>query len=72
MQQVNLYQPIAADRQGPAPIVLRVAVTPQAVMTSGGPTSSTQRVENYILFSALPEELQRRVELAVQLLMAGG
>lgn len=66
----NLYQPIQA--QGPAPLVLRVVVAANNQMMVGGVPASSQRVENYVLLSALPEELRRRVELAVQALASGG
>jgi hypothetical protein len=70
-QKVDLYQPIAASRVGPPPLALRVAVTPNVDSFVGGVPQSTQRVETYVLLSALPQELQERVKLAVQALLAG-
>lgn len=70
VQVVDLYRPIAASRQVPAPLALRVGVPNQNSMSEGVPTA-TYKVETYVLLSALPEELRRRVELAVQALIAG-
>lgn len=72
MQKVNLYQPLMADRVGPAPLVLRAAVTPNTDSVMGGVPISTTKVEAYVLLSALPQELRQRVELAVQALLSGG
>lgn len=68
MQHIDLYQPIAG--KGPAPLVLRVLVGQSNYdnMLGGVPASQT-KVENYVLLSALPEELRQRVELAVQFLI---
>lgn len=50
---------------GPAPLVLRVGVTPRA-------DENVSRIENYVLLSALPTELQERVKAAVQFMLAAG
>lgn len=71
-QRVDLYQPIIASRVGPAPVLLRVAVTPNVDFVAGGVPVSSQRIETYVLASALPEELRERVKLAVQALAAAG
>lgn len=71
-QSVDLYQPIAASRVGPAPLTLRIGVTPNANSVVGGPQTNTMKAETYVLLSALPTELQERVKLAVQALLAGG
>lgn len=71
IQRVDLYGPIAASRVGPAPLVLRVGVTPSNGSMVGGVPSSSMKVEQYVLVSALPAELRARVELAVQALLAG-
>jgi len=70
LQQVDLYQPMRNVRVGPAPLTLRVATTPSADMMVGGMPSSTTRVETYVLLSALPTEIQERVKVAVQALIA--
>lgn len=70
-QTADLYQPIVASRVGPAPIALRVGVTPQPMEMEGGTSGSKMQVETYVLLSALPFELQERVKLAIQALIAG-
>lgn len=70
-QKVDLYQPIVNSRVGPAPLALRVGVTPNQDMTVGGPVQGVTRIETYVLLSALPTELQERVRTAVQALLAG-
>lgn len=72
MNKANLYQPILADSQGLPPVVLRVVTQPSNQHMVGGVPSSTQKVEPYVLLSALPDDLRRRVELAVQMIIAGG
>lgn len=69
-QRVDLYQPMIAARSGPAPLALRVGVA-NATSFSEGVPSGPMRVETYVLLSALPEELRRKVDLAVQLLISG-
>jgi len=71
-QKVDLYQPLVATRVGAPPLVLRAVVTPNVGNMVGGVPQSTTKIENYVLLSALPEELRRRVELAVQALITGG
>ena len=70
-QRVDLYQPMLAVRPGPAPVALRVGVTPSPGLMEGGPTQGPPKIETYVLLSALPTELQERVKLAVQALIAG-
>ena len=70
MQEVDLFQPFVSNRPGPAPLVLRVGVRNQNSISEGVP-QGTVKPEAYVLLSALPEELRRRVELAVQVLIAG-
>ena len=72
LQNVDLYQPIMASRPGASPVALRIGVRPVAQETANGPVSGATKVETYVLLSALPEELRRRVELAVQILIQGG
>lgn len=71
MQKVDLYQPMIASRIGPAPLMLRVAVTPNNGMVAGGVPISTTKIESYVLLSALPQELQERVKTAIQMLVSG-
>lgn len=68
-QKVDLYQPIMAARHGRPPLVLRVGVTDNLSISEGVPVGSV-RAESYVLLSALPEEIRRRVEVAVQALLS--
>lgn len=70
-QVVDLYQPITAARVGPPPVVLRVTVTRSADSFAGGVPSSSVASEPYVLVSALPEELRKRISIAVQTIAAG-
>lgn len=71
-QKVDLYQPIVNSRVGPPPLALRVGTTPNANSIVGGVPQGMSKIETYVLLSALPAELQERVKLAVQALIAGG
>jgi len=70
-QKVDLFQPIFADKAGAPPIVLRVGVPNNNSISEGVPQGGQIRAEAYVLLSALPEELRRRIEMAVQMLAAG-
>jgi hypothetical protein len=70
-QYVDLYLPIVAARVGPPPIALRIGVTSNMDSMEGGVPSSTLKSETYVLLSVLPTELQERVKLALQVLIAG-
>ena len=67
-QRVDLYQPIMASRAGRPPLVLRIGVVNDISISEGVPTG-TVRAESYVLLSALPEEIRRRVEVSVQALL---
>jgi hypothetical protein len=69
-QRIDLYQPIMAANANPAPLALRVGVPNNNSISEGVP-SGQLKVETYVLLSALPEDLRRRVDLAVQALLAG-
>lgn len=71
MQKVDLYSPIMSLHKGIPPLVLRIGVQHADTYTVGGPVSSPVRAESYVLLSALPEELRRRVETAVQTIISG-
>ena len=70
MQRVDLYQPIVADKPGLPPLAIRVGIISATSISEGVP-SGQPRAETYVLLSALPEELRRRVELACQAIIAG-
>jgi len=67
----NVYATVVADKQGPPPLVINVLTTPRTMEFVGGVPSSATRVESYVLFSALPEELQARVRVSIEALQAG-
>lgn len=69
--KADLYQPIQAIRIGPPPVVVRATVTVSVNSIAGGVPQANQRAESYVLLSALPEELRKRVVLAVQALATG-
>lgn len=70
MQQVNLYQPMESQHIGPAPYVIRTIVTTTNSYVAGGMPTEAKKIEDYVLLSALPKELQERVKTAVQTLMS--
>lgn len=69
--KADLFQPIYAARVGLPPLVLRAIVTENNDYMVGGMPQSTAKVENYILLSALPKDIQERIKTAVQALIAG-
>ena len=69
--KADLYQPVTASRVGPAPIVMRAIVTSNSDYMMGGMPQAATKVENYVLISALPKELQDRVKTAVQAIISG-
>lgn len=69
--KADLYQPVYASHIGPPPIVVRAVITTNSDYVAGGMPQSSTKVENYIMLSALPKELQERVRTAVQALIAG-
>lgn len=71
-QRVDLYQPIINSRIGPPPLALRIGVTRDVNQVVGGVPTGVTQIETYVLLSALPSEMQERVKLAMQLLLAGG
>jgi hypothetical protein len=71
MQKVDLYQPIVHDKTGAPPITIRVGVQAIGGYTQGGLASSYLKPETYVLLSALPQELQQKVQTAIQAIIAG-
>lgn len=68
-QSVDLSQPLFAAAEGPAPYSIKVVVT-ERKLSSAGPIVG-QKVENYVLWSALPDELRERVKTAIQMKLSG-
>lgn len=62
----NLYDIIPAHKVGPAPLYIKTQITPTNVGLVEGVPSKSTKYEYYVLLSILPEELRKRVELAVQ------
>jgi len=71
MQSVDLYKPFINSRIGPAPLTLRVGVTPSNDMIAGGVQENAIKAETYVLISALPQELRERINMAVLALVSG-
>lgn len=69
MQKANIYQPIESDQVGPAPLVIRTVLTTTNAYIAGGMPTEAKKVEDYVLLSALPWELQERVKTAIQALV---
>jgi hypothetical protein len=62
----NLYQPIENSVVGGAPLLIKTIVTENKNSIMGGVPLANKKSEFYVSLSALPEELRRRVELAIQ------
>jgi hypothetical protein len=70
VEKADLYKPIYASRRGAPPLTLRVIVTSDVAHVQGGVATGVAKVENYVLLSALPTELQERVKTAIQCLIS--
>ena len=68
--KANIYQPIHAEHVGPAPLVIRTIITPSNAMLVGGVPSDPRIAEDYVCVSALPQELQRRIQTAIESIIA--
>lgn len=71
MQVANLFEPINAAHRGEPPLTIRTIILPREYYTAEGAIQQSSRVETYVLFSALPEELRARVATAIQALASG-
>lgn len=69
--QANLFYPIQHTLAGKPPLVIKTITMPNTDAVMHGPYLNATKDEYYILLSALPEELQKRVETAIQALQAG-
>lgn len=69
--RADVYAPIFASKDGPAPLVLRAILRNNTAYIGGGVPQTSLTAEDYILLSALPKELQERVRIAVQALISG-
>ena len=68
--KADLYLPIIHTKTGKPPLVIKAVTQPFVGETFGGTYENPKRDEFYILFSALPEDLQKRVQTAIQALQA--
>lgn len=69
--KADLYLPVFATKVGPAPLVIRGVVCNNAAYIGGGVPQTSWTPEDYVRLSALPQELQERVKVAVQALISG-
>lgn len=69
-QIVNLYEELKADRPGAPPLVLKVVTQRHGDHIAGGVSSSSVKMEEYVMFSVLPDELKERVRTALHALAA--
>lgn len=69
--KANLYSPVFASTQGPAPLVVRAVITNNTSYIGGGVPQTSMTAEDYVLVSALPKELQERIRVAIQAIIAG-
>lgn len=69
--KADILQPVYATHLGPPPVVIRAVITKNQDYVGGGVPQAAVGVENYVLLSALPKELQDRVRTAVQAIISG-
>lgn len=66
VQVVDLARPIFSGRKGYKPLFFNVAIQGADLVTEGGSVQSSPKQETYVLLSALPRELQIRIQTAIQ------
>jgi len=69
--KANLYQPVFSTVQGPAPLVIRAIISNNNSYIGGGVPQTSMTAEDYVLVSSLPRELQERIKVAIEALVAG-
>ena len=69
--KADILQPVYATHVGPPPVVIRAVITNNHNYVAGGVPQAAVGVENYVLLSALPKEIQERVVTAVQSIISG-
>ena len=62
----DIYNVIVSNKRGNPPLVIRTLTTLDNKAMIDGIPQINQKIENYVLLSALPFELKQRVELAIQ------
>ena len=70
--KIDLSQPLEAVAGQAAPMILRIVTRPRRDEMVGGVPATNAKVAEYVLYSALPEEIKQRVKLAVEAIMAAG
>ena len=70
-QKIDIHKPLINTRVGPIPVVLRIATTPTADHVAGGVPVGVTKIESYVLVSAMPTDLQERIRLAIDTMIAG-
>lgn len=68
---VNLNTLIKSANPAPAPVLINVEIPSKTIYTQGGSAMDGTKIETYVRFSALPDELRARVFTAVEALKAG-
>ena len=69
MQRVKLYeQPVMAEEVGRPPLTISVITQNSREETVSGPMNTSMKQHTYILYDVLPDELKRRVKLAIDAL----
>ena len=66
IQVIDLARPIVSGRKGYRPLFFNVAIQGADLVTEGGSVQSNPKQETYVLLSALPKELQIRIQTAIQ------
>lgn len=69
--KANLYHPVFSSVQGPAPLVIRAIISNNSNYIGGGVPQTSMTAEDYVLVSSLPRELQERIKVAIEALVAG-
>jgi len=65
---VDLQKPVRTKIK---PLVIRTVIDGKMTLTEQGPVNGDPKVEDYVLLSALPQDLQERVKRAIQFIISG-
>lgn len=69
-QVADLRHPIYAMHNGQAPYVIHVVSSNPVLSTNGA--IPAEKLEEYVLYSALPAELRERIKTAIAMMQANG
>lgn len=67
-QIVDIFSPMISSRKGQKPIYINIGIQPPDALTESGPMVLPIKNEVFICLSALPEDLRKRVESAINAL----